>query len=319
MTPVAGTPAGTPESRNGPARRTGTVTKAPSKASRRSTPRSTLSTRTASGAAARPRPRRATPGHVAPAVPGTGVLITGGASGIGRATALAMAEAGRPVAVWDMDGEGAAETAEMCARTHGVRACAATIDVTDSSAHGPALAEALDSLESIGGFVHAAGISGPMSIDFIDEATWDPVLDVNVRAAALLLRALLEPFRAAGPGSAAVLVSSIEGLFGSAMLAAYCSSKAAVLGLMRSVAHRYAIDGFRVNAVCPGAVATPMLIPAFDLPGFRQRIEERTPLGRIADPAEIARPIRFLLSDEASFVTGTHLVVDGGMTSVTAI
>jgi NAD(P)-dependent dehydrogenase (short-subunit alcohol dehydrogenase family) len=247
------------------------------------------------------------------------VLVTGGASGIGRATALAVAEAGRPVAVWDVDGDGAIETAELCARAHGVRTHAAAVDVVDSAAHGPALADALVALGSVGGFVHAAGISGPMSVDFLDEAAWDPVFDVNVRAAALLLRALLDPFRAAGPGSAAVLVSSIEGLFGSAMLTAYCSSKAAVLGLMRSVAHRYALDGFRVNAVCPGAVATPMLVPAFELPGFRERIEERTPLGRIADPAEIARPIRFLLSEEASFVTGTHLVIDGGMTAVTAI
>ena len=316
MDPAGDTPAPTPGGRNGPARRT--ATKPPPATTRRSTPRTTSTSRTASGTSARPRPRRASTGHPPPALPATGVLVTGGASGIGRATALAVAEVGRPVAVWDLNGDGAHETAEMCARTYGVRSFAAQIDVTDSAAHGPALAGALDALESIGGFVHAAGVSVPMSVDFIDEAAWDPVLDVNVRAAALLLRALIEPFRAAGPGSAAVLVSSIEGLFGSAMLTAYCASKAAVLGLMRSVAHRYALDGFRVNAVCPGAVATPMLLPAFDLPGFKERIEERTPLGRIADPAEIARPIRFLLSDDASFVTGTHLVVDGGMTSVTA-
>jgi NAD(P)-dependent dehydrogenase (short-subunit alcohol dehydrogenase family) len=103
------------------------------------------------------------------------------------------------------------------------------------------------------------------------------------------------------------------------MLTAYCASKGGVLGVMRSLAHRYAVEGFRVNAVCPGAVATPMLEPAFAIPGFREQIEERTPLGRIADPDEIARPVRFLLSAEASFVTGAHLVIDGGMTAVTAI
>lgn len=317
MTSGAGVPADPDGPRSGPARRTGT--KAPPVSGRRSTPRSTSSTRTSSGTAARPRPRRSSTGHVAPALPATGVLVTGGASGIGRATALAVAEAGRPVVVWDLDGGGAAETAELCARTYGVRSWAATVDVSDSAALGPALADALVAVESIGGFVHAAGIAGPVPLDSIDEAAWDAVLDVNVRAAAMLLRDLLGPFRAAGPGSAAVLVSSIEGLFGSALLPAYCSSKAAVLGLVRSVAQRYALDGFRVNAVCPGAVATPMLQPALDLPDFRERIEERTPLSRIADPSEIARPIRFLLSEEASFVTGTHLVVDGGLTSVTAI
>jgi NAD(P)-dependent dehydrogenase (short-subunit alcohol dehydrogenase family) len=88
---------------------------------------------------------------------------------------------------------------------------------------------------------------------------------------------------------------------------------------MRSLAQRFASEGFRVNAVCPGAVATPMLEPAFAIPGFREQIEERTPLQRISTPEEIARPIRFLLSSEASFVTGAHLTVDGGMTAVTAI
>jgi NAD(P)-dependent dehydrogenase (short-subunit alcohol dehydrogenase family) len=88
---------------------------------------------------------------------------------------------------------------------------------------------------------------------------------------------------------------------------------------MRSLAQRFAVEGFRVNAICPGAVVTPMLEPAFDLPGFREQIEERTPLQRVATPDEIARPIRFLLSAEASFITGAHLTVDGGMTAVTAI
>jgi NAD(P)-dependent dehydrogenase (short-subunit alcohol dehydrogenase family) len=88
---------------------------------------------------------------------------------------------------------------------------------------------------------------------------------------------------------------------------------------MRSIGHRFAMEGFRVNAVCPGAVATPMLAPAFEIPGFRRQLEERTPLQRVSTPDEIARPIRFLLSDEASFITGAHLTIDGGLTSVTAI
>ena len=155
-----------------------------------------------------------------------------------------------------------------------------------------------------------------MPVDFIDDELWDSTLNVNLRAGGDdLPKALIEPFREAGPGSAAVFISSIEGLFGSALLTAYCASKGGVLGVMRSIAHRFAIEGFRVNAVCPGAVATPMLEPAFELPGFRQQIEERTPLQRISTPEEIARPIRFLLSDEASFITGTHLTVDGGLTA----
>lgn len=250
--------------------------------------------------------------------PGTGVLITGGGSGIGRATAEALAAVGRPVAVWDVDREGAEATVAGC-RALGVAAHAVVSDVSDSAAVGAAVSAAATALGSLGGFVHAAGVPGAAMVDDLDDAVWDETLNVNLRAAAVISRHLLAPFREAGPGSAVVLVSSIEGFFGSSMLTAYCASKGGVLGLMRSLAQRFAGEGFRVNAVCPGAVATPMLEPAFALPGFRDRIEERTPLGRVSTPDEIARPIRFLLSSEASFITGTHLTVDGGMTAVTAI
>jgi NAD(P)-dependent dehydrogenase (short-subunit alcohol dehydrogenase family) len=251
--------------------------------------------------------------------PNTGVLVTGGGSGIGRETALALAEVGRPVAVWDLNPEGAEETATLCRQRFGVTADWSVIDVADTAAVEAGVPRAAAALGSLGGFVHAAGIGGAMSVDFIDDELWGRTLDVNLRAAVMISRMLLVPFRQAGPGSAVVLISSVEGLFGSAMLTAYCASKGGVLGVMRSIAHRFAIEGFRVNAVCPGAVSTPMLAPAFELPGFREQLEGRTPLGRISTPDEIARPIRFLLSDEASFITGAHLTIDGGLTAVTAV
>jgi NAD(P)-dependent dehydrogenase (short-subunit alcohol dehydrogenase family) len=251
--------------------------------------------------------------------PGTGVLITGGGSGIGRETALALAEVGRPVAIWDIDANRAEETATMCRDRHGGVAEWSVVDVADTSAVEAGVPAAALALGSLGGFVHAAGVSGAMPVDLIDDQLWDTTLNVNLRAAAMICRALIEPFRQAGPGSAVVLISSIEGLFGSAFLTAYCASKGGVLGVMRSLAQRYAGEGFRVNAVCPGAVETPMLAPAFELPGFRQQLEERTPLQRVSTPDEIARPIRFLLSEEASFITGAHLTIDGGLTAVTAI
>ncbi len=250
--------------------------------------------------------------------PGTGVLITGGGSGIGRATAVALAEVGRPVAVWDIDGPEAEATADRC-RDLGVAVHAAVVDVADSDAVAGAVPAAADALGSLGGFVHAAGVSGAATVDDIDDAVWDATLNVNLRAAAVIARYVIPPFRAAGPGSAAVLISSIEGLFGSSILTAYCASKGGVLGVMRSLAQRYALEGFRVNAVCPGAVATPMLDRPSSSPGSASRSRRATPLRRIATPDEIAGPIRFLLSSEASFITGAHLTVDGGMTAVTAI
>jgi NAD(P)-dependent dehydrogenase (short-subunit alcohol dehydrogenase family) len=258
------------------------------------------------------------PDHGRLGSPGTGVLITGGASGIGRETALALAEVGRPVSVWDLDADGAEETASMC-RARGASSHWLVVDVADTAAVEAAVPVTAEALGTLGGFVHAAGVSGPAAVDTIDDEVWDATLNVNLRAAVMISRMLLEPFRAAGPGSASVLISSIEGLFGNAILTAYCASKGGVIAVMRSISQYYAAEGFRVNAVCPGAVETPMLAPVFEIPGFRQQLEERTPLGRVSTPDEIARPIRFLLSDEASFITGTALTVDGGMTSVTAI
>ena len=214
---------------------------------------------------------------------------------------------------------GAEETATLCRERYGGVAHWSVVDVADTGALAGAVASAEEALGSLGGFVHAAGVSGAMPVDLIEDELWDSTLNVNLRAAAMVSRQVIDPFRRAGPGSAAVLISSIEGLFGSSFLTAYCASKGGVLGVMRSIAHRFAVEGFRMNAVCPGAVATPMLAPAFELPGFRQQLEERTPLKRVSTPDEIARPIRFLLSEEASFITGTHLTVDGGLTAVTAI
>ncbi len=249
--------------------------------------------------------------------PSTGVVVTGGGSGIGRATALALAEIGRPVAVWDRDAVGAAETAAEATDRHGVDACSVAIDVTDAEAFPVAIAESLKTIGAIGGLVHAAGVAGPMPVDGLDEDAWDAVLDVNLRAEALLVRALLPALREAGPGSAIVGVSSIEGLVGSGLLPAYCASKAGLLGLTRSLCQRLAPEGIRVNAVCPGAIRTPMLAPALAINGVEDLLVGKVPLGRVAEPEEVATVVRFLLSDDARYVTGTYIVVDGGMTAVT--
>jgi len=247
-------------------------------------------------------------------VVGTGVVVTGGGSGIGRACCLALAEVGRPVAAWDLNGAGAKEAAAECADRFGVAAIGLEIDVRDSSGFDAAVVETKQALGSIGGLVHAAGVAGPMPIDFLDEESWDAVVDVNLRAEALLAKALAGELKAANPGSAIVGIASIEALVGNGLIAAYCSSKAGLLGLTRSLAHRFALDGIRANAVCPGAVDTPMLAPALAV--MREQVESKIPLGRVADAMDIARVVRFLLSDDAAYVTGTHVVVDGGMTAV---
>ena len=248
--------------------------------------------------------------------PSTGVVVTGGGSGIGRACCLALAEAGRPVAAWDLNGAGAKETADECAERFGVAVHGAEVDVRDTASFEGHIAAARAALGSIGGLVHAAGVPGAMPVDFLDEEQWDAVLDVNLRAEALLVRALMDDLRDARPGSAVVGISSVEALVGQGMLPAYCSSKSGLLGLTRSLAHRLGAEGIRVNAVCPGAIDTPMLAPLLAMPEARARLEERVPLGRVADPSEVAKVVRFLLSDDASYVHGSYVVVDGGLTAV---
>lgn len=248
--------------------------------------------------------------------PTTGVVVTGGGSGIGRATCLAVAEIGRPVAAWDIDQACAEETAERCRQHHGVTAIACAVDVREPESIAAAVAATTEALPSIGGLVHAAGVAGPMPIDFLDEESWDAVLDVNLRGEAFVVKALIPALKAANPGSAVVGIASVEAIVGNGMVPAYCSSKSGVLGLTRALSHRLGVDGIRCNAVCPGAVDTPMLAPLLAMPQARTTLENRIPLHRIADPVEIATAIRFLLSDDARYITGASLVVDGGMTAV---
>jgi NAD(P)-dependent dehydrogenase (short-subunit alcohol dehydrogenase family) len=251
--------------------------------------------------------------------PSTAVVVTGGASGIGRACSLALAAAGRAVAVWDRDGTGARRVASQCADEHGVGAVGSKVDVTVTASLRAAVRRAQKELGPIGGLVHAAGIGGPMPVTLIDDENWDEVLDVNLRAGATLTRALHSALVDANPGSAIVFISSIEAYVASAFLPAYCSSKSGLLGLTRAAAALLGADGIRVNAVCPGAVETPLLEPLLALPGARENLVAKTPLGRLAQPEDIASVVRFLLSDEAAYVTGTAVTVDGGMTAVGAV
>jgi NAD(P)-dependent dehydrogenase (short-subunit alcohol dehydrogenase family) len=249
--------------------------------------------------------------------PATGVVVTGGASGIGRACADALAEVGRPVAIWDRAGGAAKEAADATAAAHGVATCAIEVDVTDASGFADAVARTRQALGSIGGLVHCAGVVSVETVEQLDETRWDFVLDVNLRAEALLVKALLPELRAAGRGSAVVGLSSIEAVVGNGVIPAYCASKAGLLGLTRSLAAGLAHEGIRVNAVCPGYVDTPMTKPHLSAsPQIRAQFEQHVPMGRIAAPEEIARVVRFLLSDEASYVTGAELLVDGGITKV---
>ena len=251
--------------------------------------------------------------------PSSAVIVTGAASGIGRASAMHLAEAGRPVAFWDLDEKAAKAAAKEAKASWKVPTVGLGIDVSDSSLFPAAIKASGKALGQIGGLVHAAGVSGPMQITDMDDESWDAVLDVNLRAAAILTKVLAPELEKAGAGSAIVYISSIEAFFGHDFLPAYASSKAGLLGLTRSACATLGPKGIRVNSVCPGAVETPMLQPMLDIEGIREGLELKTPLLRLAQPDDIAKVVRFLLSDEARFVTGTQLVVDGGLTAISGI
>jgi len=240
-------------------------------------------------------------------------IVTGGASGIGAATARALAGDGARVVIADVD----VDSGPAVAREIGGRF--ESVDVADAAAverliRGTASRDGrLDVLVSNA----FATVVGPL--ESLDVEGCRRTLEVTLTAGFTALRAAAPLMRAQGSGSV-VNVASISGLGGDRGLAAYNTAKAGVINLTRTAALELARSGIRVNAVCPGLVDTPPLRRAFEIaPERRPAAEAAIPLGRLARPDEIARVILFLASDDASYMTGATVVVDGGLTAWTGI
>jgi NAD(P)-dependent dehydrogenase (short-subunit alcohol dehydrogenase family) len=257
--------------------------------------------------------------RVAGILDGKSALVTGGASGIGRATALAFAREGAWVAVADLTLEGAQRTAAEIEAADG-KAVAIACDVTDDAAVRAMVAAAVEAFGGLDCAFNNAGIApfqvnaGGQKIGDVAPEAWARVIDVNLTGVWRCLRHEVAQMRAQGAGGVIVNTASILGLVGSPTSSAYVAAKHGVVGLTKTAAADYAEDGIRVNAVCPGYIETPMTEETMRRRGGR--ILARVPMARMGTPLEIAEAVVWMCSPRASFVTGVAWAVDGGYTAL---
>jgi NAD(P)-dependent dehydrogenase (short-subunit alcohol dehydrogenase family) len=240
-------------------------------------------------------------------------LITGAASGIGRASALRFAQEGARVVVVDIQDAAGKAVAAAIVETGG-DACFVHADVSRGADAEAMIDAALAQFGRLDILFNNAGVGKHIPFDELTEAEWDHIIDINLRGVFLGCRYGVPALKRAG-GGVILNTSSQSGLQGHPNNQAYCAAKAGVINFTRSLAKDLARHNIRVNAICPGGTDTPILrgyIPAGESPDYVARtVAPRTPFGRLARPEEIAAAALFLVSDDASFVSGAVLPVDG--------
>jgi NAD(P)-dependent dehydrogenase (short-subunit alcohol dehydrogenase family) len=251
------------------------------------------------------------------------VVVTGGGAGIGRAAALAAAERGAPVAVLDLDAEHAEQTAAEARERGASAAVGLECDVRDEASVSGAVTAGAGAVGEIRGLVACAGIFSGGLVHELALETWRDVVETNLTGAYLTCKHVLVHMLDHGKGGSIVCTSSpVAEAAVPGGASAYCASKAGISALVRSLAIDYAPHSVRVNAIVPGATETALMwagMPLEEIPAARERTSAQLALGRLADPGEIAEGIVWLLSDRASYVTGSHLVADGGLMARSSI
>jgi NAD(P)-dependent dehydrogenase (short-subunit alcohol dehydrogenase family) len=245
-------------------------------------------------------------------------LVTGGGTGIGRATALAFARKGAKVVVADWDATLGEETVRLI-KGDGGEAIFVKTDVSKSSEVETLIKKTVQTYGKLDYAHNNAGINrgiGVLSANYSEE-DWDMELDINLKGIWLCMKYEIPEMLKQGKGAAIVNTSSISGLSGHPADPAYVGSKFGVVGITKSTALQYAKTGIRINCVCPGPIRTSLydrVVAA--IPGIEEATIERNPMGRVGDPEVVAEAVIWLCSDAASYITGVPLPVDGGLAAL---
>ncbi len=247
-------------------------------------------------------------------------IITGGARGIGKATCILLAEEGAKTAVTDIiDDEGGQVVEEI--RKNGGEAEFWHLDTSDEEAVSTVFRQVKDRFGAIDVLVNNAGISGTnVPTHEISEADWQKVIDINVKGVFLCTKHAIPYMKEQSGGGSIINLSSIYGIVSAPDLPAYHASKGAVRLMSKTDALLYAKEGIRVNSVHPGYIWTPLVEELASrseegVDAFREKLAQKHPVGQVGQPEDIAYGILYLASDEAKFVTGSELVIDGGYTA----